>query len=58
MELCRINKDQAYKLICKLKDNMKIIQKSERKCAINELMRLAHKLRLYIDRWRYIRHWR
>jgi ATP-dependent DNA helicase RecG len=39
MELCRINKDQAYKLLCMLKDNMQIIQKGERKGTIYELMR-------------------
>ena len=36
MELCRITKDQAYKLLSRLKTKGEIIQKGERKAAFYE----------------------
>ncbi|MFA7337356.1 MAG: ATP-binding protein [Candidatus Obscuribacterales bacterium] len=37
MELCRLNKDQAYRLLCRLKDQGKIAQRGESKSASYEL---------------------
>jgi len=39
MELCRITKDQAYRLLSRLKENDQIVQIGDRKGAIYERKR-------------------